>query len=96
METTETIQVEVAYAAADRQYLVTLEVPAGTTISGAIEHCREQRLLPEAAFQYPDLGIFGRRAPPERVLAPGDRVEVYRPLEADPKEARRRRARSRA
>ena len=38
------------------------------------------------------IGIFGRKAPPEQVLREGDRVEIYRPLIADPKEARRRRA----
>jgi len=82
----------VAFAASDRQHLVTVEVPAGTTIAGAMELCRRQALLPEAAFAYPDLGVFGNRASASRVLEPGDRVEIYRPLEVDPKEARRRRA----
>lgn len=94
MGKTENIRVEVAYATAERQHLVALEVPAGTTIAGIIERCRDQNLLPEAAFQFSDLGVFGRRAPAERVLEPGDRVEIYRPLEVDPKEARRRRAQS--
>lgn len=88
------IRVEVAYATPERQHLVTLEVPVGATIAAAIERCREQRLLPEEAFQYSDLGVFGRRAPAARVLEPGDRVEIYRPLEVDPREARRRRASS--
>ncbi len=92
MGKTGTIQVEVVYAASDRQYLVTMEVPAGTTVAGAIELCRQQALLPEAAFGYPELGVFGRRAPAHRLLQPGDRVEIYRPLEVDPKVARRRRA----
>lgn len=94
MGKTRTIRIEVAYAIPERQHLVTLDVPAGTTIAGALEHCREQHLLPDAAFDHPDLGVFGRRAPPSRVLEPGDRVEIYRPLKVDPKEARRRRARS--
>ncbi len=93
MEKTEAICIEVAYADPDRQYLVELEVPVGTTIAGAIELCRRRSLLPQAAFAYPDRGVFGRRAPEDRVLEPGDRVEIYRPLEVDPKEARRRRAR---
>lgn len=91
----EKLRVEVVYAASDRQYLVTLEVPAGTSIAGAIELCRRQRLLPEAAFHHTDYGVFGRRAPATRVLQPGDRVEIYRPLKVDPKEARRRRAQCR-
>ncbi len=92
MGKTDTIQIEVVYAASDRQYLVTVEVPAGTTIAGVIELCRSQSLLPEAAFRYPEYGIFGRKASADRVLEEGDRVEIYRPLEVDPKEARRRRA----
>lgn len=86
------IRIEVAYATAARQDLVTIEVPAGTTVAGAIELCRRQSLLPEAAFANLDLGVFGRRESASRVLEPGDRVEIYRPLEVDPKEARRRRA----
>lgn len=92
METKPTVRVEVVYAEAGEQTLVTLELPAGTTIAGAIERCRERRLLPDAAFERADAGIFGRRMPPDRVLETGDRVEIYRPLEVDPKEARRRRA----
>lgn len=95
MGKTDAIRIEIAYAGSDAQYLVTVEVPAGTTLAGAIEVCRDQGLLPEAAFRYPDHGIFGRRASPDHVLEPGDRVEIYRPLEVDPKEARRRRARLR-
>jgi putative ubiquitin-RnfH superfamily antitoxin RatB of RatAB toxin-antitoxin module len=89
------IPIEVAYATPDRQDLVTLEVPAGTTMAGAIEICRRESLLPQAVLASPDLGVFGRREPADRVLQPGDRVEIYRPLAVDPKEARRRRAQSR-
>ncbi len=92
MGKTDRIQIEVAFAESHRQHLITLEVPAGTTVAGAIELCRRRQLLPEAAFDYPDRGVFGRRAPADRVLESGDRVEIYRPLEVDPKEARRRRA----
>lgn len=92
MAATPKIRIEVAYAERERQFLVTLELPAGATVAEAIECCRAQGLLPEAAFRHPDFGVFGRKAPAERVLKWGDRVEIYRPLEVDPKEARRRRA----
>lgn len=92
MGKTDCIQIEVAFAEPRGQHLITLEVPAGTTVAGAIELCRRRQLLPGAAFDYADRGIFGRRAPADRVLESGDRVEIYRPLKVDPKEARRRRA----
>ena len=92
MGRTDRIQIEVAFAESHRQHLITLEVPAGTTVDGAIELCRRRQLLPEAAFDYPDWGVFGRRAPADRVLESGDRLEIYRPLKVDPKDARRRRA----
>jgi putative ubiquitin-RnfH superfamily antitoxin RatB of RatAB toxin-antitoxin module len=92
MGKTDKIRIEVAYATPEGQDLVTVDVPAGTTIAGAIELCRRQALLPEAAFVNSDFGVFGGRASANRVLESGDRVEIYRPLEVDPKEARRRRA----
>lgn len=94
MVKTHKIRIEVVYATPERQDLVTVEVPVGTTIAGAIEVCRREALLPEAAFTNTDLGVFGRRESASRVLEPGDRVEIYRPLQVDPKEARRRRART--
>ncbi len=90
------ITVEVVYALADRQTLVTLTVHAGATV-------REAVAVSGLASAYPDrsarsrktamFGIFGRHVSPDTVLHSGDRIEIYRPLTADPKEARRRRAR---
>lgn len=94
MGTTQTIRVEVAYAEADAQHLVTLEVPAGTSVAEVLARCREQQMLPEAALRDPDVGVFGRRVKVGHVLEAGERVEIYRPLKVDPKEARRRRAES--
>ncbi len=88
----ETIRITVAYAERDRQTRIELEVPAGTTASEAVERSRIRARHPgipaEAA-----LGIFGRIVGPAEVLAAGDRVELYRPLPADPKETRRQLAR---
>lgn len=88
----EPIHVEVIYAAADRQELRRLTVPAGTTVMQAIVASQIASALPEEAIAADRLGIFSRRAAPDDVLADGDRVEIYRPLTLDPKEARRRRA----
>lgn len=88
----ESIHVEVIYAAADHHELRRLTVPAGTTVIQAIVASRIASVLPEEAIAADRLGIFSRRAAPDDVLADGDRVEIYRPLTLDPKEARRRRA----
>lgn len=88
----DTIRVTVAYAERDRQTLIELEVPAGTTVAAAIEasriHSRHPGIPADAAT-----GIHGERAGPGTVLAAGDRVEIYRKLPADPKETRRALAR---
>lgn len=84
--TTAEIEVEVAVAWPDLQRLVRLRLAAGSTAAAA---------LAAAGFGgATDIGIFGRRVTADRVLRAGDRVEVYRPLVVDPKQARRRRARS--
>jgi putative ubiquitin-RnfH superfamily antitoxin RatB of RatAB toxin-antitoxin module len=87
-----TIPIEVAYAERDRQTLLALEVPHGTTAGQAVAlsgiRQRHAGIPPDAA-----LGVYGRRVPPAHVLAAGDRVELYRPLPADPKDVRRRLAR---
>lgn len=84
------IPVEVAYALPERQALLPLMVPEGMTARGAIELSGVLELFPEIDLQVSKVGIFGRLCPLERQLAPGDRIEIYRPLIADPKEVRRR------
>jgi len=87
-----TIAVEVAYARPDTQVIIPLQVKPGTTLieairlSGVLEQFREIN-LEENRF-----GIFSKIARPDTVLQEKDRVEIYRPLIADPKESRRRRA----
>ena len=86
------IRVEVVLAMPECQELVTLEVPAGTTVAEAIAISG----LPEMFEGFePDLekvGIFGQKTSPGQVLRDADRVEIYRSLIADPKEVRRQRA----
>lgn len=88
------IEIEVVYALPGAEDAVTVRLAAGATVRDAVQASglleRHAEIGP--AFQ---CGIFGRRAAPQARLAAGDRVEIYRPLAADPKEARRRRARRR-
>jgi len=85
------IRVEVAYAMPERQHLVELEVAAGTTAGEAV---RWSGLLAEyPGLDAADIGVFGEPVAASHVLEDGDRVEIYRPLEADPRDVRRERAR---
>ncbi|HEX6928322.1 MAG TPA: RnfH family protein [Gammaproteobacteria bacterium] len=84
------ISIEVAYARPQEQLLVPLRVPAGTTAMQAIVRSGIQERFPELDLSKARIGVFGRLCPHDRVLEAGDRVEIYRPLAADPKEARRR------
>jgi putative ubiquitin-RnfH superfamily antitoxin RatB of RatAB toxin-antitoxin module len=86
------IRVSVAYAERDRQTVIELTVPAGTTAAEAIERAAIHACHPGIPAGAP-LGVYGRLVPPTAVLADGDRVELYRGLPADPKEQRRRLAR---
>ena len=82
--------VEVVYATKEQQYLVGLEVDAGTTALAAVQLSGLYTQFPHTQ-DYP-MGIFGKAVPADTVLEDHDRVELYRPLLIDPKENRRRRA----
>ena len=90
----QSIAVEVVYALADRQKLIRLTVPKGTTVREAALRSGLDRDFPGLDLADSPLGIFGKAVPrpEERVLEEGERVEIYRPLIADPKEVRKRRA----
>ena len=83
------IRVEVVYALPERQELLGLEVPLGTTVMEAIDASGIRERFDEIEVDEKRLGIFGRRTTANTVLKEGDRVEIYRPLIADPKEVRR-------
>jgi putative ubiquitin-RnfH superfamily antitoxin RatB of RatAB toxin-antitoxin module len=85
--------VEVVYALPERQTLVQVRVQAGATAREAVVLSGLPSLYPDIDPVRGKIGIFGRHVPPDTVLRNGDRVEIYRPLTADPKAARRRRAR---
>ncbi|AMD02486.1 RnfH family protein [Halomonas chromatireducens] len=91
------IHVEVAFALPEKQRIVELDVAEGTTVRQAVAQAELARHFPEVAadtFERADLGIFGKpvRDPDSQLLREGDRVEVYRSLEIDPKAARAERA----
>ncbi|HTY03354.1 MAG TPA: RnfH family protein [Rhodocyclaceae bacterium] len=88
----DSIQVEVAYAKAERQDVVRLKLPAGTTIQQAIEASGLLQRYPEIEPGKIKVGVFGKLGRMDTVLRERDRVEIYRPLIADPKEVRKQRA----
>ena len=85
----ERIDVEVAWATPARQLIVPVAVPVGTTAAEAVRLSGIERAVGEEGLADRPLGVFGKRVKPERVLVEGDRVEIYRPLKADPKVVRR-------
>ena len=89
-----TVEVEVVWAEPSRQVLRKVSVAPGTTLREVVERSGLCAEFPEAAERRLDLGVFGRRMDPDTPVQPGDRVEIYRPLLADPKESRRSRARA--
>ena len=87
------IQVEVVYALREVQALVVVKLEAGSTVRQAIEHSGILPRFTEIDLEGARVGVFGKLARLDAPLRDGDRVEIYRPLIADPKEARRGRAR---
>ncbi|WP_445179821.1 RnfH family protein [Pseudomonas sp. McL0111] len=88
------IEIEVVYAAVDRQVLRTASVAEGLSVRAALLESGIEAEFPELDLASCPLGIFGKVvADPEvRVIQAGERIEIYRPLLADPKEVRRLRA----
>ena len=89
---TDPIRVTVVYAQPQRQWLQPVELPSGATVQLAIERSGVLQLIPELHLEAIEVGIFHRRCGLDALLRDGDRVEIYRPLRLDPKEARRLRA----
>ncbi len=90
--TDNTITVEVAYALPERQTIIELRVAEGTTALEAARQSGVAEKFDGIDLENDKLGIFGKAVSPQQVLRPGDRVEIYRPLIADPKEVRKARA----
>jgi len=86
------ICVEVVYALPTKQELLTVKVAPGTTVRQAIEVSGILEKYPEIDLARNKLGVFAKLTKPDAVLRDRDRVEIYRPLIADPKEVRKQRA----
>jgi putative ubiquitin-RnfH superfamily antitoxin RatB of RatAB toxin-antitoxin module len=83
---------EVAYGKTEEQVLLVVESNQSLTVQQAIEQSEILQRFPEIDLKVNKIGIFGKAAKLDTVLTEGDRVEIYRPLIADPKEARKKRA----
>ncbi len=89
---TDLLDIEVAYAAPDREIIIALRLARGSVARDAIEQSGVLRQAPEIDLARNKIGVYGKIVAPDYVLHPHDRVEIYRPLIVDPKEIRRRRA----
>lgn len=85
------ISVEVVWATPEQQQLVELQLAPGSTVEAAIEQSGFYRRFAGQGLESADVGIWGRVVPRAHTLNDGDRVEIYRPLRMDPREARRQR-----
>jgi putative ubiquitin-RnfH superfamily antitoxin RatB of RatAB toxin-antitoxin module len=86
------LRVEVVYALPQGQDAVSLDLEPGSTALDAVRRSGLLERHPQIDLRAHQLGIHGKVVAPDTAVAHGDRVEIYRPLAADPKEARRRRA----
>lgn len=85
-------EIEIAFGTREAQRLMKLSVPEGTTIADVVRISQLPALFPAVNFEELSKGIWSEPRPDDHVVGQGDRVEIYRPLEMDPKTARRKRA----
>jgi len=88
----ELISISVVYALPERQTIVELKVPKGTSVGEAVSLSQLGMRFTQIAESALQCAIFGRVVPTTHLVAPGDRVEILRPLLIDPKESRRQAA----
>ena len=86
------IAVEVAYATPQKQHLLAVNVPANSSVEDAIKRSGILEQCPEVDLSQQKVGVWGKICSLEQILVAQDRAEIYRSLKADPKEARRKRA----
>lgn len=87
-----TIQVSVIYALADRRWQRAIELPSGATVAQAIMASGLREAVPDVEYAPDRLAVFGKPVQEDTALRDGDRVEILRPLQCDPKEVRRQMA----
>jgi len=88
----EDISVEVVYALPQKQEILSLKIRSGALVSEAIARSGILRDFPEIDLASAKVGVYGKQVKLDTVLRDKDRIEIYRPLIADPKEIRRKRA----
>ncbi|MDO6385201.1 MULTISPECIES: RnfH family protein [unclassified Uliginosibacterium] len=86
------MKIEVCYALPEKQELVSLQLAEGANIEQALKACGLLQKHPEITLEQGKFGVYGKICRLDTVLRDGDRIEIYRPLIADPKEVRRKRA----
>jgi putative ubiquitin-RnfH superfamily antitoxin RatB of RatAB toxin-antitoxin module len=89
MSVSNNISIEIVYAIATRQVLLEMSVRQGTTIGQAIERSAIADMLPGENLSGLPVGVWGKLADRHQLAVAGDRIELYRPLLIDPREARR-------
>ena len=88
----EMITIEVVYPLPEKQEIISVKMPAGTNVRQAVEASGVLQKHPEIDLGKNKLGVFAKLVKPDAPLRDRDRVEIYRPLIADPKEVRKQRA----
>ncbi len=88
----DSIKIEVIYALPDEQMLFNLSVPAGATVIEALRLSGVFEKYPEINLEANKIGLFGKLTKPDTLLREKDRIEIYRPIQADPKQVRKNRA----
>ena len=96
VQSNDALQVWVSYATAQDEFIHPMHVAPGTTIGQAIEGSGVLARFPEINLVTQPVGIYGKKKTLETVLRERDRIEIYRPLVADPKDSRRKRAAKKA
>lgn len=86
------MQIEVAYATPERQQIIPLRARVGATVEECIEQSKIKRYFPEIDLAEQKVGIWSKTVKLDHAPRDGDRIEIYRPLIADPKAVRRKRA----
>ncbi|RLV59942.1 RnfH family protein [Parashewanella curva] len=88
----EHIMIDVVYALPKQQKIISVNARLGATAIEVLKQSGMQTFFPEIDYDNVKLGIFSNLIKPDRVMEAGERLEIYRPLIADPKDVRRRRA----
>ena len=94
MAVPQTIEIEVVFAAPERQEIRKLTLPVNSTVNTAVNLSELQSLFPQYSLKDCSVGIYGKIVSRDYILSNADRVEIYRPLNQSPTDARRNRAKS--